>query len=523
MLSPQRFLPSAMTESLCQSDHRGSLMGEVCATVYLFDTNKTRAERVQRALDGLAPVEYYSQLQDLQQACAGGEQGVVLLPFDAELKALDRNKILEFLRTFGTIRPVLVFADTTHLPIALYCQPLAAGARQLLNDRSSSFDDDLRDTVSRLISDQRDQAAEEENLTSLFSAQGLIAGSVRMRELFRRVLKASFFSDLPVLILGETGTGKQRLAEAIHNLDEHRRSKPFVAINCAALSKNLAESELFGHCKGAFSGSSGERMGHFRAANGGTLMLDEVGELDLDLQPKLLRVLQERKLLPVGEDYEHPIDVRIIAATNRSLETMIAEGKFREDLYQRLNVFRLQVPPLRERPEDIVLQADHFLKTGQREGLPTVAEFEPMVLKTLMALPWEGNTRQLEHFVREVLADKTLELVRRQAKGPTTGAREDKVHRIEMKDLPAWVLEKFAQTESTPTTTESDGGVCHFENMIDEACEQGWPLNAAVEIYERRLVEKVLQRTNGNRTQAAKLLGVTLRSVFNKIKKFQLE
>ena len=146
-----------------------------------------------------------------------------------------------------------------------------------------------------------------------------------MREVFRRAVKASHFSDLPVLILGETGTGKQRLAEAVHALDLCRRDKPFVTVNCGALSKTLAESELFGHAKGAFSGASGERKGLFRAANGGTLMLDEIGELDLELQPKLLRVLQERRLLPVGEDYEHPIDVRVIAATNRPLETMIAE------------------------------------------------------------------------------------------------------------------------------------------------------------------------------------------------------
>jgi transcriptional regulator with PAS, ATPase and Fis domain len=254
-------------------------------------------------------------------------------------------------------------------------------------------------------------------------------------------------------------------------------------------------------------------------------MLDEVADLDLDLQPKLLRVLQERKLLPVGEDYEHPLDVRIIAATNRSLETMVGEGKFREDLYQRLNVFRLQVPPLRERPEDIALQADHFLKKNQREGLPAVTEFEPMVLKTLMALRWEGNTRQLENFIHEMLADKSLELARQRAKGMPAGVREDRAHvnRLEMKDLPAWVLEKFAQSQPDMATGDGPEAGSHFEDLIDEACEQGWPLNTAVEVYERRLVEKVLERTKGNRTQAAKLLGVTLRSIFNKIKKFQLE
>ncbi len=287
--------------------------------------------------------------------------------------------------------------------------------------------------VERLTLDQQAQFREQEQLGEIFAGHGLLAASAAMRDVFRRAVKASHFSDLPVLILGETGTGKQRLAEAIHALDPRRGDKPFVTINCGALSKTLAESDLFGHVRGAFSGAAGERKGLFRAANGGTLMLDEVGELDLDLQPKLLRVLQERRLLPVGEDYEHPIDVRVIAATNRPLEAMVAQGRFREDLFQRLNVFRVQLPALRERPEDVELQAHHFLAQYQVGRAARVTGFGSRVMEALRSLPWEGNTRQLENVIRETLAHHD---------GASTT--------LELTDLPRWVFEKIAASPPPP-------------------------------------------------------------------------
>jgi transcriptional regulator with GAF, ATPase, and Fis domain len=324
-----------------------------------------------------------------------------------------------------------------------------------------------------------------------------------MREVFRRALKASHFSDLPVLLLGDTGTGKQRVAEAIHALDPCRRDKPFVTINCSALSKTLAESELFGHSRGAFSGAAGERKGLFRAANGGTLMLDEIGELDAELQPKLLRVLQERRLLPVGEDYEHPIDVRIIAATNRSVDAMIAEGRFREDLYQRLNVFRIHLPPLRDRPEDVELQAQHFLTQYQADRPDKVIGFGPRVMEALQSLPWEGNTRQLENLIREVLARRA---------GPGGW--------LEMTDLPHWVFEKLADVPAPAAAPPS--GVS-LDRLVEDACLAGTSLPAAVEEYERRLLERVLRETGGNRTHAAHRLGLTPRTIFAKVKKYQLE
>jgi transcriptional regulator with PAS, ATPase and Fis domain len=394
-----------------------------------------------------------------------------------------------------------VYADTFRLSIGLYCQPLAIGARQILSAQSPTFLDDLRAVVERLTRDLEAQLLEQEQLADLFARCGLIARSGSMREVFRRALKASHFSDLPVLITGETGTGKQRLAEAIHALDPRRCDKPFITINCGALAKSLAESELFGHRRGAFSGAAGERQGLFRAANGGTLMLDEIGELEPELQPKLLRVLQERRLLPVGEDYEHPIDVRIVAATNRSLDQLIAEGRFREDLFQRLNVFRIQVPPLRERPEDVEIQTRHFLAQFSAEGADPVTELGPRVLEALQSLPWPGNTRQLENLVREVLAH-------REAPAPC----------LEMAELPRWLFQTIA--EKMPGGARS--GHPSVDQLVDGACDRGLSLSEAVEDYERRLVMRVLEQTGGNRTHAAQRLGLAPRTIFAKMKKYQI-
>jgi len=471
--------------------------------ILLCDSDPIRAARVKSALAACGRVVFHGKLDSARLACQLDFPELILLPFGAAgAGAPETLATLDFLRACARHAAILVYADTARLSITLYCQPLAAGARQLLNEQSPTFLDDLTAAVERLTQDLRIQFHEQEQLGRLFADCGLIAQSAAMREVFRRAIKASHFSDLPLLLLGETGTGKQRLAEAIHALDPRRRDKPFITVNCGALSKTLAESELFGHSKGAFSGANGERKGLFRAANGGTLMLDEIGELDLELQPKLLRVLQERRLLPVGEDYEHPIDVRVVAATNRPLDKMIAEGKFREDLYQRRNVFRIHLPPLRERPEDVALQAQHFLEHYQADRDDKVSGFGPRVLEALQSLPWEGNTRQLENVVRETLADRV-------GRGPL----------LEMADLPRWVFEKVAEAPVPPAPP------CRVEEgpLIDLACNARLSLAAAVEEYERRLLEKVLAETGGNRTHAAQRLGLTPRTIFAKVKKYQLD
>ena len=403
--------------------------------------------------------------------------------------------ILQFLRSNRHRLAIIVYADTTKLPIGVYCRALCAGARRVINECSPTFADDLRNAIQDVVSGYRLQCEEEDKLASLFAKFGLLGISPGLREVFRRALRASQFNDLPVLILGETGTGKQRLAEAIHRLDPKRSQNPFLTVNCSAISKTLAESELFGHTKGAFSGAGHDRVGLFRAANNGSLLLDEVGELDLDLQPKLLRVLQERRLLPVGADYEHPINIRIIAATNRPLEKMVAAGKFREDLYQRLNVFQIRIPPLRERPEDIEVQARHFLRIYQN-GRNEPVEFAPGVLDALRILPLEGNTRHLENLIRETLTFK------------------ERGNLLQLEDLPFWALEKLAMPSNVTGTTQ--------ENWSKSSLPQQISLAKAIAEFERSMVCSLLEKNGGNRARTAKDLRLTPRTLYNKIKKYRL-
>ncbi len=476
--------------------------------VLLGDPQPARGARLQEALAPVLGVIYESQLEALERRCQQHPPAVLALPLHwPQLAAAEATPetpaasapVLRLLRTYGHRLAIVVYTDTSRLPIGAYCQPLAAGARQILNEGAPTFADDLRQTLGRLVQDHHAQLEEQEQLGGLFAAHGLLGRSLALREVFRRVIKASHFSDLPVLLIGETGTGKQRLAEAIHALDARRQHKPLLTVNCSALSKTLAQSQLFGHTKGAFSDAVDDRRGLFRTAEGGTLLLDEVGDLDAELQPKLLRVLQERRLLPVGEDYEYPIDVRIIAATNRPLDELVAAGKFRKDLYQRLNVFRIRVPPLRERPEDIEVQARHFLALHQEDRPEPILDFGPRVLEALRRLPWEGNTRQLENLVRELIAHKDS--------GPV----------LQMEDLPRWVLEHLAGP--MPARPEPD----LLQEMAERACRDKLSWNAAVEEYERWLLQTVLQQHGGNRTRTAAELGVTPRSIFNKLKKYQLD
>jgi DNA-binding NtrC family response regulator len=225
----------------------------------------------------------------------------------------------------------------------------------------------------------------------------LVGSSAAMRRVFGLIEKVSN-SDVPVLVTGESGTGKELVAREIHD-QSARSAADFVAVNCASVPGNLLESELFGHRKGAFTGATADREGAFRAADGGTLLLDEIAEMSPDLQSKLLRVLQEELVKPVGEDRPQKVDVRVIAATNQDIDELVETGEFREDLFYRLNVVRIVLPPLRQRPEDIRALAEHFTR---KHGSPE-AYLTEQTLRKLVARPWPGNVRELENAVRRAI------------------------------------------------------------------------------------------------------------------------
>ena len=302
-------------------------------------------------------------------------------------------------------------------------------------------------------------------------------------EIIRRVAP----TRTTVLVTGESGTGKERIARAIHQTSD-RATKPFLVVNCGALPENLMESELFGHEKGAFTGASGRHAGLFRDADGGTLLLDEIGELPLALQVKLLRALQERKVRPVGATAEIAVDVRLIAATNRDVEKDVADGKFRQDLYYRLNIIRIEVPPLRSRTEDLPVLIDTFVQRFADEHGKQIRGLAPEALRAVLAHPFPGNVRELENALERAVA---------LCQGPTIG----------LGDLPP----SLAGATASPAPA--------LLNLPDKGCD----LDAVMAEAERRLILQALERTGGVRTQAAKLLGVTFRSLRYRLAKLGLE
>ena len=309
--------------------------------------------------------------------------------------------------------------------------------------------------------------------------------SPAMQKLFELITKIAP-TKTTVLITGESGTGKERVAHMLHDKSD-RKDKPFVVVNCGALPEALMESELFGHEKGSFTGAAVRALGLFREADGGTVLLDEVGELPLPLQVKLLRVLQEKKVRPVGASAEVPVDIRVLAATNRDVEADVRDGRFRQDLYYRLNVIRIELPPLRERAGDVLRLADRFLRRFSSEIGKDVRGFTADAQRVLDAYAFPGNVRELENMVERAVA-----LASAQAIG--------------LGDLPAAVSGLSASPAPLLADLPHDG--CKLDDVLAEV--------------ERRLILQALERTGGVRKSAAKILGVTFRSLRYRLAKHAL-
>jgi two-component system response regulator HydG len=306
---------------------------------------------------------------------------------------------------------------------------------------------------------------------------GMLASPVSCMQRLFRVVRRVGDSEATILIEGESGTGKELVARAVHN-SSARAGGPFVALNCAALSASLLESELFGHERGAFTGAHHLRRGRFEAADKGTLFLDEVGEMELPLQAKLLRALEEREIVRVGSNDPIPVDVRLVAATNRSLRDRVKEGTFREDLFFRLHVVRIEVPPLRERPEDIPLLVDSFLQELSEEHGRSRPTVEAAVLQRLSQLPWPGNVRELRNCVETMLLT---------AEGPE----------LSLADLPP---------EWSGTLPRGHAPIS-MRTIAD---------------VERELIANTLKALGGNRAEAARTLGISTRTLYRRIKELGL-
>ena len=306
-----------------------------------------------------------------------------------------------------------------------------------------------------------------------------------MREVFD-VVRQVAPTRATVLLQGESGTGKEMVAKAIHQLSP-RAHQPMVTVHCAALAPTLLESELFGHEKGAFTGAYERRIGHFEQAQGGTLFLDEIGEIDAALQVKLLRFLGERTFERVGSNKTLTADVRLVTATNKNLEAMVRAGTFREDLFFRLRVIEIRLPPLRERPEDLPLLAQGFLREFAEENNKPAARFSPEAMAALQAYSWPGNVRELRTSIEHAVVL----------------SRND---RITLRDLPAAVRGPSAGGVSNPGPTSS-----------------AIPVGLSMKEAEKELVGRALKEAGGNRRVAAGKLGISLRNLYRKLHTYHLE
>jgi DNA-binding NtrC family response regulator len=356
--------------------------------------------------------------------------------------------------------------------------------------------DELLHALSSAIEQRRlksENAYLRAQLEERYRFEGIVGKSRPMTRLFQ-LLETVAPTNSTILITGETGTGKEVVARAIHH-NGPRRMHRFVALNCSAIPESLLEAELFGHVRGAFTGAVGNRTGRFEQAHKGTLFLDEVGTMSGALQMKLLRALQEREFERVGDSHTIKVDVRVIAATNSDLSRMVAEGQFREDLFYRLNVIPVELPPLRERKEDIPLLVQHFLNKfgGQGSGRSDGAQvFKPAItvsqeaMRRLMSFQWPGNVRQLENAIERALA--------------FSAGRPQ----IDVTDLPADIQQ--AQ-EPAPATAIA----------LPDA---GMDLDAYIAAIERELIERSLERTNGNKGKAARLLNLKRTTLVEKLKRF---
>ncbi len=423
---------------------------------------------------------------------SSGEEALKIMkeqPFDVILTDLKMPDVdgMEILRTARAMdsQPQVIMI-TGYGSIDKAVEAMRAGAEDFIPKPIELAE--LREKVRKALESQylrqqnlalqRQNLALQKQIDEKYGFSNIIGNSEQMHEIFDQ-LRLVAPTKANILICGETGTGKDLIAHAIHN-NSPRKDKPFIPINCAAISSELLASELFGHEKGAFTGAVRQRQGAFELANGGTLLLDEVGEMSPEIQAKFLRVIEDQQFRRLGGEIPIKVDVRIISATNKDLTEEVESGRFREDLYYRLKVVTINVPPLRERKTDIPLLVNAFLKESNQENNKNVSHIDPEVMERLMNYDWPGNARELKNVLESIVVMSTSD-------------------RIQLSDLPA----NIRGMESS-----------ELSNIIQPGM--------SMEEIEKEAIRKALEDTNGNRTRAAEILKIGLRTLHRKIQKYGL-
>ena len=470
-------------------------------------------------------LERYLGKQGYQTASVQrGEDGLVLLRKEAfelvicdfKLPDLDGLEMLRRIKIMHPTTAVVIITGYSDVRVAV--QTVKHGAYDYVT--KPLYPEEILHTVknaiarrSQAINPPSPQSSQAANTTpkaapsrtkTSYSTEGkrFIFGKSRFAEQLQKHVDLIAPTDMSVIITGETGTGKEFVANAIH-LKSKRADKPFVAIDCGALSKELAGSELFGHVKGAFTGATSDKAGSFEFANGGTLFLDEIGNLSYDNQIKLLRVLQERKIRRIGSNQDVPVDVRIIVATNEDLREAVRQGRFREDIYHRINEFEIHLSPLRERKADIMIFADHFLDLANAQLEKDIAGFNDESRDKLKEYYWHGNLRELQNVVKRAVL-------------LTSGDQ------IEADVLPQEII--------NPQYLVAEDALADVHVSYDPA-RPGVPvmsqsaanLKSVSENAERVAILKVLEKTGYNKTKAAEVLNIDRKTLYNKLKAYDIQ
>jgi DNA-binding NtrC family response regulator len=454
--------------------------------VLLVEDDEDARDKLQKLLQS-DPNLQIDAVEDGEQALkAINEMPYSLVITDLRMPGFDGMDLIRQVQKQSM--PVTVIVTTGHGSIEEAVEAVRLGAYDFLTKPINI--DNLRLVMQRAL---RERALQDEvnnlrtELKQRFSFFNIISKNPKMHGIFELVGNLAH-TTTTVLIEGETGTGKEQIARAIHQASSVTRRGPMVAVNCAALPENLLESELFGHEKGSFTSAVSQRKGRFELAEGGTMFLDEVGDVPPAMQAKLLRVLQERKFERVGGTQSIEVDVRVIAATNRPLKGLVKQGKFREDLFYRLNVVKIDLPPLRERPEDIPLLATHF---AEKYAVPGESPklISPAAMEVLINYPWPGNVRELENVIER--ASVTC-----------------RSNTIEVENLP---------TELASPSTPRAPFQIDLNRPLPELCKE------MIANLEKQYIQKALRKTHGHVGRCAKICGMSRRSITSKIAEYALD
>ncbi len=444
-------------------------------SVAIVDDDVAITKLLQRLFAKKYETSIYTNGNEAWEKISANPPDLVLL--DIRMPGMDGLELLERIKKSYPELPVIMITASKDVESAI--QAMKLGASEYI---TKPFDlDELEILVDKALQEKRMKAELErlkKEVEGKYSFENIIGKSKAMEKVFS-LMERAINTDVTVLIEGESGTGKELIARALH-YNGPRKNGPFVAVDCGAIPESLIEAELFGYEKGAFTGAYRRKPGYFELANGGTLFLDEISNLSMDMQAKFLRALQEKKITRVGGTEPIDVDVRIIAATNKRLEELVSKGLFREDLFFRLNVFKITLPLLKERKEDIPLLVEHFIKIYNKEFAKSIKGVTPEVMDIFMKYDWPGNVRELENTIQRAVIMAT----------------EDYITKDYVQDIAEKIENKFH------TITEKD---------------------MSLEELEKEYIASLLKKYNGNISKTASILGITRKTLYNKIEKYRLK